>query len=101
MKAPDLLQSRSAQDAGVTDAELLDLLREVRPTGHELVMRRYNRLLFRAARSILTDDARAEAAVVDAYLYAFGRVHAVPKDCGLSTWLLRIVIHEARRRARG
>jgi RNA polymerase sigma-70 factor (ECF subfamily) len=92
--------STARQGAGLGDAELLRLLCQGRSIGHELLMRRYNRLLFRAARSIVPDDEQAVEAVIAAYLRAFCELDALPKDGALSTCLLRIVIQEARQQQR-
>ncbi|HVL55353.1 MAG TPA: RNA polymerase sigma factor [Burkholderiaceae bacterium] len=68
-----------------------------------LLMRRNNRTLFRAARSILGNDADAEDAVQEAYLAAFRGIDRFRGESRLSTWLTRIAINEAlkRRRASG
>ncbi|MGN6388964.1 MAG: RNA polymerase sigma factor [Burkholderiaceae bacterium] len=65
-----------------------------------LLMRRYNRPLYRAARSILRDDAEAEDALQEAYLLAFRHLGAFRGDSSLSTWLTRIVVNEAIARSR-
>lgn len=64
------------------------------------LMRLHNRLLYRAARSILRDDAEAEDAVQEAYLRAYGSVESFRGEAKLSTWLVRIVVNEALARAR-
>lgn len=66
------------------------------------LMRRYNQTLFRAARSILKDDAEAEDAVQEAYLLAYRAIGTFRAEARLSTWLVRIAINEAigRRRQR-
>ena len=68
-------------------------------------MRRHNRMLYRAARSILKDDSEAEDAVQEAYLRAYRAIERFRGDAKLSTWLVRIVVNEAlgrlRRRSRG
>lgn len=66
----------------------------------EQLMRRHNRPLFRAARSILKDDAEAEDALQDAYLLAFRNMDKFRGESSLSTWLTRIVVNEAIARAR-
>jgi RNA polymerase sigma-70 factor (ECF subfamily) len=66
----------------------------------EAIMRRHNRALYRAARSIVKDDAEAEEAVQEAYLRAY---HALPQfrgDSSLATWLTRIAINQALERLR-
>lgn len=66
----------------------------------ELLMRRYNQILYRTARSILKDDAEAEDAVQEAYMLAYRAIGAFRGDVKLSTWLIRIVVNEAIARAR-
>lgn len=64
------------------------------------IMRRYNRLLFRTARSILKSDAEAEDALQESYLRAWLALGSFRSEARLSTWLVRIVINEALGRLR-
>jgi len=66
----------------------------------EVVMRRYNRRLYRVARSILRDDGEAEDVLQHAYVEAFAHLAQFEGRARFSTWLTRIVIHEALARAR-
>jgi RNA polymerase sigma-70 factor, ECF subfamily len=66
----------------------------------QIVMRRYNQMLYRTARSILKDDAEAEDAVQEAYLLAYRGISDFRGDAKLSTWLVRIVANEALARLR-
>lgn len=66
----------------------------------ETLMRRYNRRLYRAARSILKDDAEAEDALQDAYWKAYQAMDRFQFDARLSTWLTRIVVNESLGRLR-
>ena len=61
----------------------------------EAVMRRHNRLMFRTARAIVTDDADAQDVVQEAYLRAFTAMQTYRGDAALSTWLARIAINVA------
>jgi RNA polymerase sigma-70 factor (ECF subfamily) len=67
------------------------------------LMRRYNRRLYRVARSILRDDAEAEDALQDAYIQAYRALPDFRGDAALGTWLTRIVMNAAlmRRRSTG
>jgi RNA polymerase sigma-70 factor (ECF subfamily) len=58
-------------------------------------MRRFNRLLYRTARSIVKDDFDAEDVVQNAYLLAYRDIEKFRGEARLSTWLVRIVINEA------
>ena len=70
------------------------------PPAFEQLMREHNRLLFRAARAILRDDAAAEDALQEAYLRIYGSIGSFRGDAKLSTWLVRIVANEALARRR-
>jgi RNA polymerase sigma-70 factor (ECF subfamily) len=64
--------------------------------------RRYNRRLFRIARSILQSDAEAEDVVQEAYVRAFTGLDGFRGDALFGTWVTRIALNEAlgRRRSR-
>jgi RNA polymerase sigma-70 factor (ECF subfamily) len=66
----------------------------------EPLMRRYNRVLFRTARSIAQDDSEAEDVLQSAYLQAFSTLSSFRSEARLSTWLVRIVMNEALARVR-
>jgi RNA polymerase sigma-70 factor, ECF subfamily len=83
-----------------SDAELAARVVAGDPHAFELLMRRHNRQLFRAARSVLRDDAEAEDALQDAYLLAFRAMGQFRGDARMSTWLTRIVVNEAIARSR-
>jgi RNA polymerase sigma-70 factor (ECF subfamily) len=81
--------------APVDDSALLAGLRQGQARAFEQMMRRYNRLLYRAARGIVHDDAEAQDAVQEAWLRAFTGLHGFRGDASLGTWLTRIVINQA------
>jgi RNA polymerase sigma-70 factor (ECF subfamily) len=66
----------------------------------EVIMRRHNRMLYRAARSILKSEAEAEDAVQDAYVRAYQALPGFRGDASLGTWLTRIAVNEALGRLR-
>ena len=66
----------------------------------EVLMRTYNRRLFRTARAILRDDAAAEDVLQEAYLRIYGSIGSFRGEAKLSTWLVRIVANEALARRR-
>ena len=95
--ARDLPEAVAAQPS---EGELLVRLRAGQADAFAQLMRRYNRLLFRAARGILDDDAEAQDAVQEGYLSAFLALDAFRGDSSLGTWLTRIVINQALGRLR-
>src|SRR5687768_1459810 len=66
----------------------------------ELIMRRYNRRLFRIARVILRDDGEAEDAVQEAYVRAYLKLAQFRGPHGFASWLSRIATNEALMRYR-
>ncbi|MFT3924291.1 MAG: RNA polymerase sigma factor [Myxococcales bacterium] len=66
----------------------------------ELLMRRHNRKVFRAARAILKRDDEAEDVMQDAYVRAFTHLAEFKGEARFSTWLTRIAIYEAYARVR-
>lgn len=66
----------------------------------ELIMRRYNRRLYRLARAVLRDDAEAKDALQEAYLCAYRSIGQFRGEAALSTWLSRLVLNESNARLR-
>ena len=67
---------------------------------YELIMRRYNRLLFRLARGIMRDDDEARDVVQEAYLRAYRKLDQFRGPGGFKSWLAQITLNEARTRVR-
>ena len=87
----------------MTDEQLVIAVRTGETTLFEELMRRYNQRAYRVARAIVRNDAEAEDVMQQAYLNAFVHLQQFEGRATFSTWLTRIVIHEAlgrRRRAR-
>jgi RNA polymerase sigma-70 factor, ECF subfamily len=66
----------------------------------ELLMRRYNERLYRAARAITRDDREAEDVIQQAYVNAFSHLRQFKCQAQFATWLMRIAINEALARVR-
>lgn len=97
---PANLHVRRTPPAGGADA-LPDLLLIERSRGGderaiEALIRRYSRRLFRVARSVLLDDERAEAAILEAYLAAFGDLNRYEPTGKFAAWLTRLAFSQAR-----
>jgi RNA polymerase sigma-70 factor (ECF subfamily) len=86
--------------SGLADADILARIAAGDMAAFELLMRRYNRPLYRAARSIVRDDADAEDVLQEAYLLIFRNLGKFRGEASLSTWLTRIVVNEAIARSR-
>ena len=66
----------------------------------ELLMRRHNERIYRAARAIVRDEAEAEDVMQQAYVNAFTHLAQFNGSALFSTWLTRIAINEALARVR-
>ena len=92
------------EDTNASDLEVIAAVLAGEVARFAVLVRRYNQRMFRTARAILGDDQEAEDAVQQAYLSAFQALPTFRGDAQVSTWLIRIVVHEAidrqRRRAR-
>jgi RNA polymerase sigma-70 factor (ECF subfamily) len=66
----------------------------------EIIMRRYNRRLYRLTRSIVKDELEAEDIIQDAYVRAYEHLHQFEGRAKFSTWLTKIAIYEAYARVR-
>jgi RNA polymerase sigma-70 factor, ECF subfamily len=84
----------------ISEIELVTRISSGETCAFELLMRRYNRKLYRTARSIVKDDAEAEDALQDAYLLIFRNIGKFRGESSLSTWLTRIVVNESIARTR-
>lgn len=83
-----------------SEGELIGLARGESEAALREIIRRNNRRLFRAARSIMGSDWEAEEVVQEAYVRGFRALAAFREEAALGTWLTRIVINEAQARLR-
>jgi RNA polymerase sigma-70 factor (ECF subfamily) len=66
----------------------------------EVVMRRYNRRVYRVVRAIVRDDDEASDVTQQAHVNAFLHLREFSGRARYSTWLTRIAVHEALARVR-
>ena len=66
----------------------------------ELLMRRYNERVYRAARAIVRDEQEAEDIMQQAYVNAFTHLRQFKGAARFSTWLTKIAINESLARVR-
>jgi RNA polymerase sigma factor (sigma-70 family) len=62
----------------------------------EALIRRYSRRLYRVACSVLMDEERSEAAVLEAFLAAFGDLTRYEPTGKFAAWLTRQAFNQAR-----
>jgi RNA polymerase sigma-70 factor (ECF subfamily) len=86
--------------AALSDSDVILRVLAGEVTLFELIMRRYNQRMYRAARAIVKSDAEAEDVMQEAYVNAFAHLSEFRGRSQLSTWLVRIAVHEALGRIR-
>lgn len=96
MLQPGSLETTNA----LTDEEIVRQVLEEDPRRFELIMRRYNRRLYRIARGVLRSDADAEDAVQDAYVHAYEKLGEYRGSGAFAAWLAKITVNEALGRLR-
>ena len=84
----------------LTDEEVVTRVLEGHTALYEVLMRRYNERIYRAARSIIKDEDEAEDVMQQAYVNAYVHLRQFDRRAKFSTWLTKIAIHEALARAR-
>ena len=82
------------------DAGLVQLAKGREEFAIRALTRRYNRRLFRLARSVLRDDAEAEDVVQETWVRAVIALDTFRGDSAFATWLTRIALNEALGRRR-
>ena len=89
-----------ADFAGITDEEAVARVCSGEVAVFEILMRRHNQKVYRAARAILGNDAEAEDVMQDAYVRAFTHLDQFENRAKFSTWLTKIAVYEALARLR-
>ncbi len=98
-----LTETTSAVALGNADEADEDVIRQVLEGDtaiFELLMRRYNERVYRAARSIVRDEQEAEDVMQQTYVNAFTHLRQFNGSAKFSTWLTRIAINESLARVR-
>jgi RNA polymerase sigma-70 factor (ECF subfamily) len=93
-------ETKRALPTNLTDEEVRQRVLGGDTALFEVIMRRYNQRLFRAARAIIKNDAEAEDVLQESYMRAYAHLREFEGRARLSTWLTKIVIHEAAARIR-
>ena len=88
------------EDDEYSDAQTIQQVLDGNTAMFELLMRRYNERVYRAARSIVRDEQEAEDVMQQAYVNAFTHLRQFNGSAQFSSWLTRIAINEALARVR-
>ena len=89
-----------AGNLGMSDDAVIERMRRGEVALFEVIMRRYNQRLYRAARAIVGDDSEAEDVLQDTYVRAYAHLDQFAGRASLATWLTKIAVNEALARAR-
>ena len=85
---------------GLTDEDIVSRVLQGQTALFEVLMRRHNQRIYRAARAIIRDDKEAEDVMQQAYVNAYAHLRQFDGRAKFSTWLTTIAVHEALARAR-
>ena len=86
----------NAAPEALPDLLLIERARAGDERAIEALIRRYGRRLFRVASSVLMDEERAETAVLEAFLAAFGDLSRYEPTGKFAAWLTRLAFNQAR-----
>jgi RNA polymerase sigma-70 factor, ECF subfamily len=89
-----------APTSTLSDADIVKRVRAGERALFEILMRRHNQRLYRAARAVVTDEHDVEDVMQQAYINAFTHLHQFEERSQFSTWLTRITLNEAFGRRR-
>jgi RNA polymerase sigma-70 factor, ECF subfamily len=79
----------------ISDQELVTRILGGETALFEVIMRRYNQRIYRAARAITRDDLQAEEIMQAAYVRAYEHLHQFSGSAPFGAWLTRIAVNEA------
>jgi len=82
----------------LTDDEVVERVLGGDTALFEIIIRRYNQLLYRVSYSILRNDTEAEDVMQDTYVRAYEHLDQFAGKAQFRTWLTRIAVHEALAR---
>src|SRR5579862_5359963 len=83
---------------GLSDEDVVREVLEGNTALFEVLMRRHNQRVYRAARAILREDAEAEDVMQDSYVRAYQNLRQFAGRAQFSTWISRIAVNESFKR---
>jgi len=86
--------------SALSDEQIVAQVLAGRTALFEVLMRRHNERVYRAARAIVRDDREAEDVMQQAYVNAYAHLRQFDGRAAFATWLTRIAVHEALARVR-
>jgi len=95
MGIPALDSAAGPAVSTLPDSEIVRRVRSGERALFEVLMRRHNQRVYRAARAIVKDETEVEDVMQQAYINAYTHLHQFEDRSQFSTWLTRIVLNEA------
>jgi RNA polymerase sigma-70 factor (ECF subfamily) len=95
MRPPGFDPDPTAAGSTLPDSEIVKRVRAGDVPLFEILMRRHNQRVYRAARAVVKDEAEVEDVMQQAYINAFTHLHQFEDRSEFSTWLTRIALNEA------
>lgn len=87
-------------DIALDDSALIGRIRRGDHEAFQHIVQRFGRLLFWIARGVVDDDTEAEDLVQETFMRAYRKFDTFRGDAPLRTWLISILLNEARSRLR-
>src|SRR5262245_66210813 len=100
MRDMTVTRAQRAVAEKLDDEDLVRLARKRDEAAVRAITLRYNRRLFRIARSIVRNDAEAEDVVQETYVRAFTGLETLRGDAAFGTWITGIAMKEGLGRLR-
>ncbi len=82
-----------ASDLSLTDDKIIRGVLAGKREDYEILIRRYNNMLYKTARGILSEEEDIEDVMQEAYIRGFEKLHQFRSEAKFSTWLTRILIN--------
>lgn len=82
-----------AADQTLTDETIISRVLHGKTEDYEILVRRYNNLLYKTARGILSGENDIEDVMQEAYIRGYEKLGQFRQEAKFSTWLTRILIN--------
>ncbi|HMG92882.1 MAG TPA: sigma-70 family RNA polymerase sigma factor [Chryseolinea sp.] len=82
-----------AADQTLTDETIISRVLHGKTEDYEILVRRYNNLLYKTARGILSAENDIEDVMQEAYIRGYEKLGQFRQEAKFSTWLTRILIN--------
>ncbi len=96
----ETVHQKKVESPKFSDAEIVERVLHGEKQLFEILLRRYNQLLFRVVRSYIKSEDDTRDIMQEAYVKAFTKLTQFKSESSFSTWLIRIGINEALQELR-